>query len=112
VSVNRWHVVRRGRIHASREYETFVNSVSLAIRAAAAQAGIREPWKKASLTVTCSLPALSDHHNLCKPLADAVERAGLIDDDRHITTVRMDDSGHHGRGKPDEIWLFLSEEGA
>ncbi len=105
VSVNKWHVVRRGRIAASREYETFITSLAWAIKAA-----IPEQWAALDLTMQCDVGPLMDDHNLLKPVCDAVERSGLLANDREIKHRHLMPATRHKRGQPDTIRLELKEK--
>ena len=105
VSVNRWHVVRKGRIAASREYETFIDSLAWTIKGAA----ISTRWAALDLTMQCDVGPLMDDHNLLKPVCDAIERSGLLGDDREIKDRHLLPATRHKRGHPDTIRLELKE---
>ena len=104
VSVNRWHVVRRGRIAASREYETFIDSLAWAIKA---ETSVK--WAALNLTMQCDVGPLMDDHNLLKPVCDAIERSGLLANDREIRHRILLPATRHKRGRMDTIRLELKE---
>ena len=78
VSVNRWHVVRGGRISPSREYEEFVESLAWAFLA-----GSDGRTRAAcDISIHCKLRPRIDKQNVLKPVLDALVRAKVITDDR------------------------------
>ncbi len=105
VSVNRWHVVRRGRIAASREYETFIDSLAWVIRAET----VGNQWEALDMTMQCEVVPLVDDHNLLKPVCDAIQRSGLLADDREIKHRHLLPARRHKRGLADTIHLELEE---
>ena len=105
ISVNKWHVVRRGRISPSREYEEFIDSLAWAIRAEMAG----NQWKALDLTMSCELGPLADDQNLLKPVCDAIERSGLLENDRDIKRKVIEPATRHKRGQPDTIAMCLKE---
>lgn len=111
VSVNRWHDVCRGRIIASPAYKQFIDDITLTIQMTAARGDRRGPYPRADLLVTCSLSPQFDHHNLIKPLCDAIEKARVVKNDRDIGVVTMWPPKRHKPGEQDEIWLFIREAG-
>lgn len=108
VSVNRWHVVRRGRIYPSREYEGFIADLAEQIWA---QVPLEErsglPWKTTELRAICSVGNAVDHHNLVKPVCDALKHARVIEDDREIRRVDFEVKPAHCRRELDEITLTI-----
>ncbi len=109
VSVNKWHVVRQGRIYPSREYEEFIDSLSWAIVAAWGRPWV--PWDVLDLTMQCDIGPLVDDQNLLKPVCDAVERSGLLQNDRDIKRKIINLATRHKRGQPDTITMCLMEVG-
>ena len=107
VSVNKWHVVRRGRISPSREYEEFIDSLAWAIRAGVC--GCLMPWPALDLTMSCELGPLADDQNLLKPVCDAIERSRLLENDRDIRRKIIEPATRHKRGQPDTIAMCLTE---
>ena len=112
VSVNKWHVVRRGRIAASREYEEFIDSLAWAIVAEAPKGPdwtVGPGWKALNLTMECRVGPLMDDQNLLKPVCDAIERSGLLENDRDIKRKVIEPATRHKRGQPDTITMYLME---
>ena len=107
VSVNDWHVIRNGRIHASKEYESFISSIAWAIKAECQQ-----PLGHVNLLIASSLNRSFDHHNLSKPICDALERAGVVENDRNIGIVTLWPPERHKRGCIDEIRIFIMKQDA
>lgn len=106
VSVNRWHVIRGKRIYASKEYEGFINGLSMQIRA---EGGTRQLRGISSLLICACLWKMRDKQNLLKPICDALERSGLIKNDRDIEHIHMLPAEEHKRDELDEIHLFITE---
>lgn len=102
VNVNKWHVVRKGRIYPSREYEEFIDSLSWTFKA-----GCQEKFSKMGIKIKSKIGKTADHQNLLKPICDALERAGIIDNDRSIGKILLLEPTRHKRGQPDEITVEI-----
>lgn len=105
ISVNRWHVLRNERISASQEYEKFIDSLAWTIRAEIKS----QRCRRLSITIDSKLNPWFDHQNLLKPICDAVQRSGLLADDKKIKNIWMQEPQRHKRGEPDEIWLYFTQ---
>jgi len=105
VSVNKWHMVRAGRIYASNEYKQFIESLAWAIKG---ESGCRV-YRKISLIIHVTLNNRMDHHNLIKPVCDAIEQSGIIMNDKNIEDIRLRPAERHRQGEKDEIILMISE---
>ena len=96
-------------IAPKREYQAFVRNLATTIMAEARrQAGIRK-YRSLSLVVQCSIGPLLDGQNLLKPICDAVERSGVLDNDRHLGHRLMLPDERHPKGETDTILLNLYE---
>lgn len=107
VSVNNWHVIRKGRIYASKEYEAFISSIAWAIKVECQQS-----LGHVNLLISSSLNRSFDHHNLSKPICDAIERAGVVENDRNIGIVTLWPPERHKRNEIDEIRIFIMKQDA
>jgi Holliday junction resolvase RusA-like endonuclease len=105
ISVNDWHVVRKGRIYPSKEYEGFINSIAWAIKAEC-----RQSFGHINILVASSLGKSFDHHNLSKAICDALERADVVENDRNIGIVTLWPPERHKRGAIDEIRIFIMKQ--
>ena len=92
-------------IQPTREYEEFVENLAYAIKGEIAATR----WKAANMIVQCDVGPLMDDHNLLKPIADAVERSGLLANDRELKTRLFFPATRHKRGELDRINLYLME---
>ena len=90
VSENRRHVIRNGRIYAGREYEAFVRSLAWTIRSSTQQA---TPLAHPKVELIVRTKRRIDKQNILKPVCDAIERAGLVDNDRNLGTIVISDGG-------------------
>ncbi len=108
VSVNKWHVVRRGRISPSREYEEFIDSLAWAIRAKMVGPPCTA-WHALDMTMACDIGPLVDDQNLLKPVCDAIQRSKLLENDREIRRKVIEPATRHKRGQPDTIVIQLEE---
>ena len=106
VSENRRLVPGKTRLQATQQYEGFINSLGWQIRA-------DSPWiagiKKINLLIHVTIWKMRDKQNLLKPICDAVQRSGLIENDRDIETIHIMPAEYHKRDELDHIWLFISE---
>jgi Holliday junction resolvase RusA-like endonuclease len=48
-----------------------------------------------------------DHHNLGKPILDALQAAGVIDNDKHIGWLTFSPPDRHKNGEPDKLIIFI-----
>jgi len=106
VSVNKWHMVRAGRIFASPEYEKFIDSIAFTIKATAGNT----KYDKISLIIHVNINNRMDHHNLIKPICDGIQRSGIIDDDKNIGYVSLLPAERHSQVKLDEIIIMIRED--
>ncbi len=112
VSVNKWHCVRNGKISPTREYEEFIDQLAWSIKDRMRGENTSTwfaAWPALNLIMSCELGALADDQNLLKPVCDAIERSGLLENDRDIKTKWILPASRHKRGGVDTIWLHLME---
>ena len=105
ITENRRLVIRNGKICPSREYENFIDGLAWTIRAETK--GHR--YKRLSITINSKINAWVDHQNLCKPICDAVQRSRLIENDRKIANIWMQEAQRHKKGELDEISLYFTQ---
>jgi len=105
ISVNKWHVVRNGKISPSREYEKFIDDLAWTIRA---ETKLRR-YSKLNLNIDSKLKPNFDHQNLLKPICDAIQRSELLADDNNIKSIWMQEPQRHKKGELDEIWLYFTQ---
>ena len=92
-----------------REYQQFVEDLSMLVMAEARRHGyINLP--SVSLRMQCHLGPQHDDQNLLKPVCDAIERGGVVANDRDIGYKVIVPATRHAKGKLDEILLLLSKE--
>lgn len=118
VSVNQWHALRwiyekgsrtkkKPVIAATKEYEEFINSLSATIAGVAfIERMIDQP--AVDLRIQCSLGPRMDDQNLLKPICDAIERSGVVKNDRNIGIKTIVPGERHKQGQDDHIWLFIT----
>lgn len=94
-----------GRLRAQREYEAFIDGLAWQIRA---DAGAQR-LSAIDLLIQVRIWKMRDKQNLLKPVCDALERSGLIKNDRDIRGIEMLPAEQHARGELDEIQLFIAE---
>lgn len=94
-------------IAPKREYQAFVRNLATTIMAEARrQVGVKK-YQSLSLVVLCTIGQQLDGQNLLKPICDAVQRSGVLANDRNIRHRTMLPDERHGSGEPDTIWLAL-----
>ena len=97
VSVNKWHVVRGGRISPSREYEKFIDALAWSFRSQC-----RDRFERIDIEIVVELRSRrSDKQNYLKPICDALVRAGIVEDD-NAQIGRIVLSPPLGWGRPPE----------
>ena len=105
VTENRWHVVRNGRIAASREYEKFIDGLAWTIKAECRDTKLE---RIDHLWLDFQIGAKIDKQNLLKPICDALKRSGLIEDDNHqIGYITLLPAAPRQKTDQDMIWLFV-----
>jgi Holliday junction resolvase RusA-like endonuclease len=68
----------------------------------------KEKYIRMGLKIDFNVGANMDHHNLLKPICDAIELAGIIDNDKHIDDkIIMMPPTRHKRGQPDQITVEI-----
>ena len=108
VTKNNKHTVRKGRdgkryIMLTRRYREFVEELAYTFRSQC-----RSRFAEMDVSIAVSVSRRTDHHNLIEPICDALETAGIIDDDRHIGEMVVSKPERHKRGEPDEIRIILT----
>ena len=104
VSVNKWHVVRHGRIYASKEYETFVKDLAWTF---ASQLRQLTPGR-VDVTVAPTLRPRVDKQNILKPTLDALKRAIIVPDDNdQLGHIHILPAKRVGRRDVEEILVFV-----
>ena len=106
VGENRRLETARGRFYASANYKAFMDSMVWTFKAQGGKVLFTYP----DVLIHASVGPLVDDHNLFKPILDAIERAGLVDNDRNIRWKRMAPPDRHPRGQDDEITVILTGE--
>ena len=106
VTENRRLETARGRFYANANYKVFIESMIWTFKVQAA--GIR--FDCPDVLICVSVGPRVDHHNLHKPILDAIERAGLVDNDRNVRWVRMAPPERHPQGQDDKITIILTGE--
>ena len=104
ISVNEWHGKGPTRIYAQSKYKEFIDSLAWTIKAQLP--GIQ--YSKVDMIVELCLGAQADHHNFLKPILDAVQKAGVVENDIDIETIILQAPKRHRRGEADEIILRFS----
>lgn len=108
VSVNKWHVVRAGRISPSREYEKFIDDLSWAFRSQCP-----DRFERIDIEVVLDLRSpRSDKQNYLKPICDALVRAGIVEDDNEqIGLIALVPRIPLRRPEEDSIKIYLTGYG-
>jgi Holliday junction resolvase RusA-like endonuclease len=96
-----------GKRRNSGDYKAYRSSVALTIQSQ--RPGVR--LGRPGLIVQFILDGHCDATNMLKGLLDGIQDSGLVDNDRHITSVDVKPPLHHPRGAPDEAWLVFWESG-
>ena len=104
VSVNRWHVVRKGRIYPSNEYESFIDDLAKTV-----MAFCRRKLTRPDVLIVTTVGKMFDHHNLTKPILDALQRGGALENDRDVGKITLMPPARHKRGELDEIRIYMLE---
>lgn len=68
-------------------YQCFIDSVAWTLRAAAQKAKVPQFTGPVSVRMEISCPPLMDHFNLVDPLMDALQRSGVLANDRNAIDV-------------------------
>lgn len=102
VSKNKWHGVRNGRIYQTKEYKAFKESLAYTLRAQKVP-----QFESPSVMIAATLPARFDHMNLVDPVCDALELAGVVENDNDLADVHILKPDRHKRGEDSHIVLFI-----
>ena len=95
-----------GRFYANANYKAFLEHMIWIFKVQAA--GIR--YNYPDILMCVSVNSRVDHHNLHKPILDAIERSGLVDNDKNVGWVRMAPPERHPQGQDDKITIILTGE--
>ena len=108
VGVNDWKMPCRagGKVWMSLtpEYRAFMEEIACAMR----MSGKGMISGMFDVELRMNVGPLADHHNFCKPILDAIEKSGLIENDRLAGDVFMPVPLRHKRGLPDEVTIILT----
>jgi len=106
-SSNKRHTKSRttGRLINTNVYRDFRDNLAWTIKAQ--YPAIR--YEKISVIISVTVSNRLDHHNLHKPILDAIQESGMIGNDRNIMFITWLPAERHKQGEPDEIILMISE---
>jgi len=106
-SSNKRHTKSRttGNIINMSIYRDFKINLSWAIKAAAGNVC----YDKLSVIINVCVSKRMDHHNLHKPIMDAIQLSGLLKNDKNIHFISWTPPEWHKEGEVDTVFLFLSE---
>jgi len=93
VGVNKWHgarVVRCGKsvraaIYKTSEYTKFVDDISSGMRMEFNQ----RPFGKCHITILQTINTIRDVDSILKPVMDAMQHAGVVENDRDVEAVSI-----------------------
>lgn len=103
VGTNRMHQKARGRLIETKEYKAALDAMTLVFRSQHSEKPCTEPVE-VSLWIRC--PKLADYHNYEKGILDALEKAGVYENDRQV--VHTNTSRSIGHTKPGTITVHAS----
>jgi hypothetical protein len=99
-----------GQWRGNSSYGAFVRSMTWELTAAR----MRQRWSttgaRVSVLLAITCPTGMDHHNLIKPALDALQRAGIIENDRDVVDVRAVRTGNGKDGRIDFTVAVLASE--
>jgi Holliday junction resolvase RusA-like endonuclease len=103
--VNEWHKVSRGRIYEGPEYRKAKEDMAVGF-------GLRRDpvIGPVDLLVDVSLWKMRDTDGPIKAIMDALELAGLIENDRQIRNIVINRT-YHKKAEPDTLRVVLFEVG-
>lgn len=107
VSENRRLRPGNGRWYANADYKAFLEGMAWTFRG---QIPAGRVYGRPDVIIVMSVGPRLDHHNMHKPILDAIERAGLVKNDRDIGWVKMAPPERHPQGQEDEITVILTGE--
>ena len=84
-------------------YKKWLDSIGWAIK----EVTLKRYKNLQSVMISSVLATQADHHNLVDVVCDALEKCGLVQNDRDAGIVMSMPCERHKRGKFDEIWLFI-----
>ena len=107
VSSNRRHTISRttGYIINTTEYKNFLKDLAWTIKSQTRGLG----YEKIRVVIEVTVNNRYDHHNLHKPIMDAIQMSGLIENDKNIMYINWRPPIRHKQKELDEIFLFISE---
>jgi Holliday junction resolvase RusA-like endonuclease len=107
VSANRRLVPGKGKARwvGNPEYKSFLESLAYQIRGYT-----RKRYKTCDLLLSFELSRQIDHHNLLKPICDAIEAAGVVKNDRDIGNILLMKPVRHKNGEDDYIQIHITGE--
>lgn len=85
------------------EYKDWLDSLGWTIKAQIQKRYEAFQW----IMINATLARTADHHNLVDVVMDALQRCGLIRNDRDAGVVMSMPCEYHKRGEQDEIRLFI-----
>ncbi len=106
VSKNRRHRITKDgipKLVKTTDYNKWLDSIGWAIK----EATIKRYKNLQSVMISSVLDSQADHHNLVDVICDAIEKCGLVENDRNAGVVMSMPCERHKRGRFDEIFLFI-----
>lgn len=91
------------RMVRTEAYDAWLQSLGWTVRRVLPKDYRRFEW----IMINATLDPQADHHNLVDVVLDALERCGLIKNDRDAGVVMSMPCERHKRGEDDEIRLFI-----
>lgn len=107
VGENRRLCPGKSRWYQNADYRAFLDGMTILFRAQAGGIVFNQP----DILICAKVGALVDDQNLFKPVLDAIERAGIVDNDRNIGWKRMAPPERHPQGQDDEIMILITGDG-
>jgi Holliday junction resolvase RusA-like endonuclease len=107
VGENRRLIPARGRLINSNEYRACKADL---IKTFMEQYGSKEPLKKPDVLIFYEVNSRCDHHNFQKPILDALQKAGVIQNDKNVGWVNNAPPERHKMGEPDKLIIMLMGE--
>lgn len=98
------NITRQGAYYNTKVYNSFLEDLAWSIKVQTQ--GIA--YKRVNLTIATKLFQI-EHQNLLDGICDAIQRSGIIANDKYIANIYMQEPERHSRGAPDEILILISE---
>lgn len=99
----KWGRTKKGFPFVATKYKKFMKEMAEYFKTGFPYGG------KVDVEIWMSVSSRRDHHNVIEPIFDAMQKAGIVKNDKLIEEVLLHRPHRHKQGRPDEVVIVIRE---